>query len=229
MIGLLLAGLALDPGPALAPSPVDLLAAAAELGRRLDGAEAAARALGRVHTALAEAERRAGGPPACDDAVVVALLPRTTPLGAGVRSWAQSARAQSDRVQSMMQSVTVSALIDDPLAQDLAHLRERVSAIERAYAELIQVEQHRVGPLAARCPTPLAPGPGLVVSLPLPAAEREPLVAILGLGGGFLCPVGAPADGQMVLVSGPSCYSAGPCSCSPAPVAPAAVLGPEAP
>ncbi len=75
MIGLLLAGLALDPGPALAPSPVDLLAAAADLDRRLDGAEAAARALGRVHTALAEAERKAGGPPACDDPAVVALLP----------------------------------------------------------------------------------------------------------------------------------------------------------
>lgn len=228
MIGLLLAGLALDPGPALAPSPVDLLAAAAELDRRLDGAEAAARALGRVHTALAEAERKAGRPPACDDPAVVALLPRTAPLGMGVRSWAQSARAQSDRLNTMQQAVTVAALIDAPLAQDLARLRERVSAIERSYAELIQVEQHRIGPIAARCAVPLAPGPGLSVTLPLPAAEKAPLVAILGLGGGLICPAGAPADGQMVLVSGSACYSAGACDCSPLPVAPAAVLGPEA-
>ena len=228
MIGLLLAGLALDPGPALAPSPIDLLAAAAELDRRLDGAEAAARALGRVHTALAEIERKTGGPPACEDPVVIALVPRTTPLGAGLRSWAQAARAQSDRLNTLQQAVTVSALIDAPLAQDLAHLRDRVTAIERAYAELIQVEQQRIGPIAARCPASLAPGPGLVVSLPLPPAEEPPLVAILGLGGGLLCPISAPADGTLVLVAGAACYSAGPCDCSPAPVAPAAVLGPEA-
>ena len=57
-------------------------------------------------------------------------------------------------------------------------------------------------------------------------SDPVPLRAVIGLGGGRLCPDDLPADGKVVVLKGTSaCYSAEGCDCDPAMVLPGAVLG----
>jgi hypothetical protein len=67
-------------------------------------------------------------------------------------------------------------------------------------------------------PAPGIPSPGV------PAAGERPGIAVVGLGGGSICPLGLPAHGRVVVIDGPACVSRAGCACEPVPVHPGAVL-----
>ncbi len=60
--------------------------------------------------------------------------------------------------------------------------------------------------------------------LELGAIEEGP-IAVIGIGGGMLCPPGEAADGVVVLDGPEGCWAPIRCDCKPRPLLPAAILG----
>jgi hypothetical protein len=211
-------------GPAaLAPGPAELLAEVTELERRVEAAEAALSALRRVHNALAVQLQRGLDP--CVDGAAASLLARTPALGALARDRVQAAQAERARVGVIAEAPTVRALVDGELRMAVEGLHARVEAGGQGYQELVAWQERFLSPWGG-CPVTLSVAPGLSQPSPRPPAERTARVAILGVGGGHVCPGGEIADGRALLVLGAACWSPGPCDCAPLPVEPAAVLGP---
>jgi hypothetical protein len=207
------AGLA--PSDLLAPGPRELDQALGELEARLDRADAAATALIRTHNALGEALASAPGRLACD-APAIAYVARTEPLGTGYRDRVQAARAQGERLATIVTAPTVLSLADGPVKARTNAATTRLSAHERSYAELDAWQKRFVVPLLRRCHPALAPGAGI-------GEPSTGWVAVVALGPGRVCPSGEAAS-EFTLVNGPVCVSLTSCSCTPAPVAPGAVV-----
>ena len=220
LVGLALAAVGeadagLEPSDLLAPGPKELDEALGELERRLDRADAAATALVRTHNALGEAFASTQGRLACD-APAMKYVARTTPLGEGYRDRVQAARAQGERFAAIAQAPTVVSLASGPMKPRADAATSRLAAHERSYAELDAWQVRFVAPLQKRCHPLLAPDEGI-------GETASGWVAFVALVPGRICPGGEVATGFAV-VEGPACMSLASCSCTPAPVAPGAVL-----
>lgn len=213
----------------LAPSPADLAASAAETEARVARAEAIGVALIRVQNGWGEmlATGKAPQKP-CDDPGARSLFARAAVFGPTWRDAAQAARAERDRLVEIAAAPTVAPLVGDDTATAIKALLARVAAQESRYVEATAWQRAYMLPPAG-CDRTLEPIAGL--SNAAPSAPGESVgTAVIGLGGGRVCPVDAPADGTPVVTAGLACVSAGStCDCAPTAVAPAAVLGPVVP
>ena len=227
MLAALLPGLARG-GPeavALAPSWPEVQASATVLELRLAEAEAALRALARVHNGVGA--RLAAGETGCGDALLMGAVARTPALGALARARAQAARAQAARVASGRAASTVAPLVGGAAAAWLDALDARAAGLAEVAAGLEAYEIRFVAPLRARCRPALAVAPGLPDPTPIAPGESRKPVAVVALGPGVVCPAGLPAEGAAVLVRGAACVAPdASCDCTPSPVSPGAVLGP---
>jgi hypothetical protein len=84
-----------------------------------------------------------------------------------------------------------------------------------------------VSPASAPCVREVAAAPGVAEPISVGRPVEAQGVAVIGLGGGLLCPGWQAADGRVVVVrGGQACYGVADCSCEPARVLPGAVLAP---
>ena len=210
---------------ALAPAPQDLAAAQAALRVDLDQARAAAEATERLQNALAESGALGRKP--CSDPADAALIAREAVFGAAWRDAAQTARTDAARLQEILAAPTLAPLLDAGASAEAAALIDAADVLSRRYAEASAWHARHAQPRVARCPGALAPAAGLPRAEAHAPGEVEALTAITGVGGGVVCPTGAPADGRVVYVGASgACTSAAGCGCAPAAVLPGAVLGP---
>lgn len=214
----------------VAPGPLELLDAVDELEARISGAQAVAVALQRTQNALAEGLASSRTPPGCDDAWTGMLAARTAPLGAGLRDRVQASRAQLERVRAIAAEPTVQPVVTADLAQRLSSAGAAVERLTSAYLGASAWQKSNLGAYLARCKPKLETAPGPPPPA-LPTAPSDPRrVAVVGVGGGRVCPIDQPADGSAVLLTGPTaCYGATTCDCLPLPVSPGAVVGPPRP
>jgi hypothetical protein len=221
----------------LAPGLVHARDAIARLERLTAEAEAIGTALFRVHNEFGE--RRIGDKAAatCETEWLVDLGARAREFGRAFRDAVQSVRMQGSRVEALIVEPTVRPLLDPETNHRVLSLLARVDDLVQRYPEAASWHARYVEPLVGGCSLELAPRPGLarpvpeavevVETLQASAPRRPVLVAVLAFGGGWLCPGAVPAAGVM-LVTGKICYSdSEACTCEPAEVSPATVLGPE--
>lgn len=222
----------------LAPGLVQANEAVTRLERLTDEATAIGTALFRVQNEFGEKRATQKELPDCKTAWMLDLGARSREFGRAYRDAVQSARVQSRRVEELTVEPTVQPLIDPETNHKVLTLLARVDDLVRRYPEAAAWQERYVEPVLSGCEGTLAPAPGFPDPAPDAAPEpglgpavgqprKSPLIAVLAVGGGFLCPGAVPAAGVM-LVSGSICYSASDsCDCEPATVSPATVLGPE--
>jgi len=221
----------------LAPSLHQATESIERLDRLTAEAEAVGTALFRIHNEIGEHRQHETARPQCETPWLKDLGGRAREFGSAFRDAVQSARMQATRVESLIVQPTVEPLLDPPTNHRVLALLERVDNLTRRYPEAWAWQQQFVEPLLEGCSVSLAPAAGFPAPAPEAAPEsaaapaqarkREPLIAILAIGGGWLCPGAVPAAGVM-LVEGKVCYSASEaCGCDPVDVDPATVLGPE--
>jgi hypothetical protein len=211
----------------LAPGQPDFVDHRRTLEERLAEADAVEVALARVHNALA-ALLGATPPRPCESELGRSLLARSRPLGAAYRDTTQAARAEASRLRALLLAPTLTPLLleEDRRAADA--LLQRTVLHAREYQEILAWQQHFVDPLIQRCAVALMPAEGLPGAGPLVDSSDEP-VAVVGLGGGKICPGNLPADGRVLVLRSPkACYGGSSCACEQRPVLPGAVLGPPA-
>ncbi|MSQ02236.1 MAG: hypothetical protein EXR71_10165 [Myxococcales bacterium] len=216
----------------LAPSPADLAPGAEELAAaeaRFDDLSAAAEATATAVLSLQSAWAEGKPPKAPCDHERLSLGWRLERFGAAWREATQALRAQTTRLRALASEPTVSPLI---AGDARARLDTRLSRADAGVATFLQASAWQVAlirPVLAACP--LA-GEGLDAgraNQPLAARdEGNGLVAVLARGDGVVCPSAVRADDAVVLVEGGlACWAPDDtCACEPAPVHPAAVLGP---
>ncbi len=221
----------------LAPSLLQATQAIERMDRLTAEAEAIGTALFRVHNEFGEHRQRDPAAPPCEAAWLTDLGGRAREFGRAFRDAVQSARVQGIRVESLIVQPTVAPLLDPETNHRVLALLDRIDDLTRRYPEAFAWQERFVEPLLADCAVILAPAAGFAAPAPeaaldaatgtTPGRKREPLVAIIAIGGGWLCPGVVPAAGVM-LVSGKVCYSASEtCVCEPVEVDPATVLGPD--
>ena len=224
MVWWVMAALASDAGW-IAPGPAELRASLAALEARLDEAEAVGRAAERLQNAWGIALATGVRAPCAADPAAHAVAARVVAFGAAWRDAAQRARAEDDRLAGWVSSETVSPLLDAETGARVAAARARVAAQSDAWLEFVGWQDRYFTPSAAGCADGLSAAPGVALALPVAPDERQLPVAIIGVGGGTVCPVGAPADGRVVLLpNAVACMGDASCACAPAPVSPGAVL-----
>lgn len=230
-VGLVAAGgapaAAMEPW-ALAPGPPEFRAAADELEQRVADAEAAGRTISRLHNAWVERSPLAAEDP-CQDRLASSIAARSRAFGDGYRDLLQAARVQVARVAALAAAPTVAAIVDGRTAARLDALSARIDRHERAYAEMVAWQYLYVAPFDRTCDPELSPAEGLPGRAPVASDDPFVAVAIIGVGGGTVCPAFAPADGRVVIArDGRACLGDLACACEPLPVLPGAVLGPDA-
>ncbi|MCB9742189.1 MAG: hypothetical protein H6741_18485 [Alphaproteobacteria bacterium] len=224
MTSLLLLSAALAQAPlGLSPTPQELQAGLADLERHLTRADAVGEALSATQNAYAQ-RRAAGAPGGCADVEGLGIAARTEVFGAAYRDLLQSARAQSQRVHTMAEAPTVSALAEGVLAEEIATLERRLDGHERRLAESIAWQRSQLSSTLQRCEHPLIGGEGF-------AGDRElrldrGRVAVIVLEGGVAWPQGEEITGGVWLVPPEACWAPAEGECAPAPTAPGAALGP---
>lgn len=203
----------------IAPGPDELRASINVGVDRLLLAEAIGSAVERLHNRVVDLSR-ALGPKLCEDPEAAGVLSRADLFARAHRDAAQDLRAQSDRIARIAASPGLAAVVaDERLAAELANLDARARHQARVHLEMAAWHRRYVAPKRAKCPSPVAPAPGL--------GATAAIVAIAGVGGGTLCPMNVPADGRVVIArGGTACYGVRACDCLPLPVAAGAVLGP---
>lgn len=222
----------------LAPGLVQAGEAVTRLERLTDEAAAIGTALFRVQNELGQRRALATGQVDCKTPWLADLGARSRELGRAFRDAVQSARVEGRRVEDLTVEPTVQPLLDPETNHKVTTLLARVDDLVRGYPEAASWQERYVEPLMHGCEPQLAAAPGIPDPAP-PAADRDapppipgkprksPLIAVIAIGGGFLCPGAVPAAGVM-LVSGEICYSESEtCDCEPSAVSPATVLGPE--
>lgn len=225
MIAFVLLAAPLGPA-ALAPGPQELRDAGQAMEQRLDAADAIGVALSRVHGRWAERELAAPRADPCADPDAVSLAARARALGRGYRDAVQSARVGLERLERLWAAPTIVPLLD-PNARDAATVvRDRVARHVESYLEAASWQGLYVEPRVRACAVTLTPVAGLSWAGPTATDEELGSVAIIGIGGGTVCPTQDPADGRVVVVNGAACYGDAGCRCAPEPVLPGAVLGP---
>lgn len=231
----------IDPST-LAPGLLQAKDAVARLERLTDEAEAIGNALFRVHNGFGDHRRSSSDAPTCETGWLLDLGARTREFGRAFRDAVQSARVQASRVEDLTVEPTVQPLLDPETNHKVLSLLARVDDLVRRYPETSSWQERYVEPLLRNCQPALVPAAGMAEPVPgaIPvsqgsstaaamgaATKKEPLIAVLAFGGGWLCPGAVPAAGVM-LVTGKVCYSLSEsCDCEPEAVSPAAVLGPE--
>ncbi len=221
----------------LAPSLLQATQAIERLDRLTAEAEAIGTALFRVHNEFAERRLKSAAPPPCEARWLIDLGGRSREFGGAFRDAVQSARVQGARVESLIVQPTVAPLLDPATNHRVLALLGRVDDLSSRYPEASAWQQQFIEPLLADCAVTFTPAGGFASPAPeaapdaataaMPAGKREPLVAIMAIGGGWLCPGAVPAAGVM-LVAGKVCYSASEaCGCEPVAVDPATVMGPD--
>ncbi|MBK8010535.1 MAG: hypothetical protein IPK13_04250 [Deltaproteobacteria bacterium] len=179
----------------------------------------------------AEADDRVRPPPvvSCDDEVFVSLLVRARIFLQSYRDWSQSARAQRDRVARIRDEGAVRPILDERERATIQALFVRVDVESRKYLEAMAWHRRYLGVWSRRCPGDLRVSRGLMRSTLRAPSDPIPLRAVIGRGGGRICPDDLLADGEVVVLKGTSaCYSASraeACDCVPTTVLPGAVLG----
>ncbi len=210
----------------LAPGAQELAASEARFAELSATAEATATAVLSLQTAWAE-----GKPPKtpCDDHERLSLGWRLERFGAAWREATQALRAQTVRIRALAAEPTVAPLVTGDARARLDARLSRADAIVAAFLQASAWEVSFIRPVLAACPLT---GEGLDAgraNQPLAArGEGNGLVAVLARGDGVVCPGAIRADDAVVLVEGGrACWAPDDtCACDPAPVYPAAVLGP---
>lgn len=210
------------PAEALAPGPRELAEAQAELASRLATSEAIGRAVSRLQTAWVTSPGKG-----CEDPDRAALADRARHFARAWHDAVQRVRVQADRTARLVASPTVVPVVDAERRAGIDALMARVDSQEQGWLELVAWSARA---RLQDCGVGLRPSPGLPDATVRPEGERRAAVAVTAVGGGFLCPLGAPADGAVAVVAGAACWAEQSfCGCDPAPVEPGAVLGPPAP
>jgi hypothetical protein len=213
--------LIISAGPDWLVPDLDLYAAQVRaLEAKLGQAEAIEIALARVQNQLAERLRVGRGH--CQDAEGQSLVARSRVFGPALRDAVQAARAEEARVRALQEAATIAPLIDD---RERARVRRLAAAVKSSHRKfLVSAEwQRRFVERQAPCHPSLATAPGL------PEPDGDPPkapVAVIGIGGGRVCPAGVRAEGVIVLERPAACYGGEVCACTPSAILPGAVLGP---
>lgn len=210
----------------IAPGPVELSSATGQLDERLARASAIALAMGRFHATWGELLATGGKPDPCADPAMGSLVARSRAFGAAYRDAIQDARAASDRLAYLHAAVTVAPLLDESDRVAFSRAQAEVAHDVAVYLELSAWQIRFVEPYARGCEVALGQAEGLAWTGPVATTDPR-AVAVLGLGGGYVCPGAAPADGRVVVVDGVACIAGDTaCGCVPLPVLPGAVLTP---
>lgn len=222
-VGAVLACLVLGPlasaGP-VAPSRSEALAMLAAADERQADVQAVTIAVGLLHARWAEA-----GPPRtrawpCSDPARTGLATAAGSFLEAHRRVREAARLALVEAEQAFAAPTVAPLVLPLDRRALLAARERFEAAEATGRTLEAWHRRYIEPTAAACPAPLRADEGRPDPL-----ERHDQVAVIGAGGGLLCPGGVPADGSVVLAPGRACVAA-TCDCQPQPVLPGAILVP---
>jgi hypothetical protein len=224
MVWWVMAALASDAGW-IAPGPAELRASLQTLEGRLVEAEAVGRAAERLQNAWGTALAAGVRAPCAADPTAHAVAARVVAFGNAWRDAAQRARAEDERLAGWVASETVAPLLDAETGARVTSARARVQAQADAWMEFVGWQDRYFRPTATGCAEALSAAPGIALALPVAPDEGALPVAIIGLGGGTVCPVGLPADGRVVLLpTAVACMGDAGCGCAPVPVAPGAVL-----
>jgi hypothetical protein len=211
----------------LAPGQPDWVEHRRALEAKLSEVEALQTAVARIHNTLAAFLAAPQGRP-CDSEQGRSLVARSRLFGAAYRDAAQSARAEAGRARALLTAPTVAPLLQEGDRSDTEALLQRSQRSVRSYLEAIAWQNRFVEPLLARCQAKLGPAEGLPGAGPVAGTDAAP-VAVVGVGGGRICPGNFPADGRVVILrSAKACYGGSTCACEARPVLPGAVLGPPA-
>ncbi len=206
----------------LAPSPLDFERILDETSALCERAEAIDAAVARVQNAAAQSWSITSSK--TPDALAVEPI-----LLRDHRDAVQSLRASSERLERISEAPTVAPVVIGARGERVKQLLERTRLLVRRYAEMLAWHERYVRPALARLEGSPALSPRAGWPLPRVRASDDPLprTAVIGIGGGLVCPDGLRADGSTVLLKGEiACYGESDCSCVPVPVAPGAVLGP---
>jgi hypothetical protein len=212
----------------LAPGPQELDAATVEMDARVRRMEAIGTALGRVQNAWGEELAAGEKPHPCDDADDASLVARSRAFGAAYRDAVQSARAQLQRLDRILAAPTILPLLDTRQTAYADGIRALVDQHVRIALESESWQSAHVDPTVKGCPIALDPVNGIAYT-GAPSTAHGAAVAIIGVGGGLVCPQAVPADGRVVVTDGVACLGASDCSCEPQRVEVATVIGPRAP
>jgi hypothetical protein len=217
----------------LAPGVPELLASEERLRTLLTVSRATAAATGRLQVAWTALPAKKGS--ACGDDARLALGWRIERFGAAWREAAQATRAEAERVRRTRNAPTVSPLVDERWTARLVALEAEAARQGKAEVEAGAWQRTYVRPFLAACPVPeLRPMDGVAMAQ-VSAKGEDPLpVAVLGMGDGYVCLGAEPAearradDGVVMVPGGRACWARNAsCGCTPEPVEPGAVLGPE--
>lgn len=213
----------------LAPGPDDFARALERTTSLVDESEVVGRALERLHNRWAELAVAGKLKSACASDEARSIAARSRVFGAAHRDAVQAARAAGRRLQRILSAPTVVPALDPRAQQRADRVRVRVDDEVRRWVELRAWHHRHVEPAVKSCAARLvlANVAGLASTLACGTGEcREP-AAIVGIGGGRICPGGLPADGRVVIApDGRACHGAATCECAPEPVQPGAVIGP---
>ncbi len=192
----------------------------AEAQQRVAGeALARAKAIGQgallIQNALGDERARSKRLAVCSEPEVTSLVARMRAFGAAWRDAVQLARVEVARAQDMAARAGRSAV----------ELVELVDQETRRAAEADAWHRRYIESAFEECGPELEPTAGIDVPGVTAGGEARLGVAVIGLGGGSICPDYLPADGRVVVLTGrEACVSRSACACEPEPVSPGAVL-----
>ena len=185
--------------------------AQAGLGARLDEAAALEEATTRLHNVYGPKLRTCAEDPEAFGA-------RAARFGAAWGGAIDDAEARLARLISEANAPLVAPLLDQAGRDSLARLIERVEAARRRLDEAAAWHAKFV----KECPLPMRPIAGVPRG---PEETPRGRMAVIGVGGGRLCPADVPADGTPVVVGDEEqCADLGVCRCTPLPVDPGAIV-----
>lgn len=186
--------------------------------------EAIGKAVSRLHNRWSE--RLIHAVPTCGDSEAMDLAARTVPFGIAYRDAVQSARAEASRLARLLESPTITPILSPTDRQLAERLLRAIRDQARVYAETSAWQALHIEPIIRKCAPQISGGPGFPLEVPQGSGEPQERIAIIGIGGGFLCPGDHPADGNVVVIEGGrACYGASACDCVLERVFPAAILG----
>lgn len=204
----------------LLPPPTSLHVRLVRARKELARAQAMATALVRIHNRWAELLATHTAPTSCEANPHLPLLRRSPLLLEAWRDAAQSARAEWARLERLAADRALQSVWTEDDRNELEHLRTEIAEQAPAWMEARAWQEQLVTPTLQRCPGAPTAGPGL--------GEMQQPVAVLGVGGGWICPGDIPAQQVVVVLDDPrACWGELDCACLAEPVLPGAVLGPE--
>ena len=179
---------------ALAPDAAYFVETLEAAERSILEADALRTAVARTHNRWAQRSAALGSLP-CTDAEAASLAARSQRLGQGYRDAVQSARADAARLTRALASPTLAPLATATDRRRADRVLERSRAHARDYGELSAWQAKYLENFRRKCAPPLLAAPGLPSSSVRAMNEAEERIAVIGIGGGRVCPLDRPADG----------------------------------